>query len=109
MSGIDSRRAARIPVVLPVNLDPMGSAGGNQIAKTKDFSSNGVSFEFSSPIDIGSDLIFILVLPEQITHGRPVRIKCKGKVVRAVRVRPDSDPVSVAATIERYEEFLVLP
>ena len=109
MSGKDNRRAARIPVVLPVNLNPTGSAGGNLISKTKDFSSNGVSFEFSSPIEIGSELIFILILPEQITHGKPVRIKCKGKVVRAVRVRPDSDPVSVAATIERYEEFLAVP
>jgi hypothetical protein len=109
MSGIDNRRATRIPVVLPVNLDPTGSAGGNLIAKTKDFSSNGVSFEFSSPIDIGSELIFILILPEQITHGKAVRIKCKGKVVRVFRAHPDSDPVSVAATIDRYEEFKAVP
>jgi hypothetical protein len=109
MSGIDNRRAARIPVVLPVNLDPMGSAGGNLIAKTKDFSSNGVSFEFSSPIEVGSELTFILILPEQITHGKPVRIKCKGKVVRVFRARPESATLSVAATIERYEEFLAVP
>ena len=109
MSGKDNRRAARIPVALPVNINPAGSAGGNLIVKTKDFSSNGVSFEFSSPIEIGSEVIFILILPEHLTHGKPVRIKCKGKVVRVNRARPESDPVSVAATIERYEEFLAVP
>ena len=109
MSGKDNRRAARIPVALPVNLNPTGSAGGNLIATTRDVSSNGVSFEFNSPIDIGSEVSFILILPEQITHGKPIRIKCKGKVVRVSRARPESGPVNVAATIERYEEFLPVP
>lgn len=99
----------RIPVILPVNLEPMGSAVSNQIAKTKDFSSNGVSFEFNSSIEPGSELTFALVLPEQVTHGKPVRIKCKGKVIRVFRARPDSDPLCVAATIERYEEFKMVP
>jgi hypothetical protein len=48
-------------------------------------------------------LEFVLTLPEQITKGSAVRIKCVGKVVRVDQNRPDAGYLGVAATIERYE------
>ena len=52
MEEPNKRRAQRFPMALPVaiKLDESGEAE----AKTKDISSSGVYFEFSTPIDIGS-------------------------------------------------------
>ena len=46
---------------------------------------------------------FILTLPGEITQGQPVRVRCKGKVVRVDRAAAEGNAIGVAATIERYE------
>ena len=70
---------------------------------TKDISSSGVYLEFSTPIDVGSSLDFVLTLPGEITQGKSVRVRCKGKVVRVDRAAAEGNAIGVAATIERYE------
>lgn len=71
--------------------------------KTKDISSSGVYLEFSTPMDVGSSLEFVLTLPREITNGQPVQVKCRGKIVRVDRAAMEGNAVGVAATIERYE------
>ena len=46
---------------------------------------------------------FPMTLPEQITKGNAVRIKCVGKVVRVDHGKSEEGSLGVAATIERYE------
>ena len=104
MNATEKRRAKRFPMRLPVALKVEQHKGSRQEVETRDVSSSGVYFEFESPLEVGASLEFLLTLPEPITKGSPVRIRCIGKVVRV-----DKSPVGasghmgVAATIERYE------
>jgi len=89
---------------LPVAVKAEPKSLQKQVVETRDVSSSGVYFEFAGPLDVGSSLEFLLTLPEPITKGSPVRIRCIGKVVRVDRNPPiEKGHVGVAATIERYE------
>ena len=103
MNASDKRRARRFPMTLPVAVKIEETPGHDRTVHTRNVSSSGVYFEFASPLNIGTPLEFVLTLPEQITKGSAVRIKCVGKVVRVDHVRGDGESLSVAATIERYE------
>jgi len=88
---------------LPVAVRAEEARGGQQQVQTRDVSSSGVYFEFASKLDVGTTLEFLLTLPEPLTKGSPVRIKCIGKVVRVDRGSHNGSNIGVAATIERYE------
>ena len=104
MNATDKRRARRFPMQLPVSIKPEQSKNGAQMVQTRDVSSSGIYFEFQTPMSIGTSVEFLMTLPEPLTKGTPVRIRCIGKVVR---VEPDAktgvSQVGIAATIERYE------
>src|SRR5688572_11973429 len=104
MNGTDKRRARRFPITLPALVKADDVANESATVSTKDVSSSGIYFEFTAPLELGTALEFILTLPEQITKGNAVRIKCMGKVVRVDHGRADVySSVGIAATIERYE------
>jgi hypothetical protein len=103
MNGTEKRRAKRFPMRIPVAV-----AGdqhkSDQVVETRDVSSGGIYFEFGDPLELGSPVEFLLTMPEPITKGSPVRIRCMGKIVRIEKVQPDDEAqTGVAATIERYE------
>ena len=100
MDSAEKRRAQRFPITLPVAVR-LSQESPPASVQTKDISSSGVYLEFSTPMDVGSALEFILALPPEITQGQAVRVRCKGKVVRVDHSRADG--IGVAATIERYE------
>ncbi len=103
MNESDKRRAQRFPMTLPVAIK-LNEINGDTSVKTRDISSSGVYLEFSTPMDVGSSLEFILTLPAEITKGQAVKVRCKGKVVRVDHPQtPEAASVGVAATIERYE------
>lgn len=104
MNATDKRRARRFPMRLPVAVKVEEMRGEQAVVQTRDVSSSGVYFEFGTPLDVGAPLEFLLTLPEPLTKGSPVRIRCIGKVVRVERgVHGSTSHVGVAATIERYE------
>lgn len=103
MNVSDKRRARRFHMTLPVAVKVDEAGPQDKAVHTRDVSSSGVYFEFSSPVDIGTAIEFVLTLPEQITKGSSVRIKCMGKVVRVDEAVGDGESIGVAATIERYE------
>lgn len=103
MNATDKRRARRFPMTLPVAVRVEESDNHQKAVQTFNVSSSGVYFEFASPLDIGTALEFVLTLPEQITKGNAVRIKCVGKVVRVDEGKSEAGSLGVAATIERYE------
>ena len=102
MNAAEKRRARRFPMTLPVAVKAEDLGKGELKVQTRDISSSGVYFEFASPLDVGTALEFVLTLPEEITKGSSVRIKCMGKVVRVDRLREGSH-IGIAASIERYE------
>lgn len=99
----DKRRTQRFPMALPVAVRVQESESGEAIVSTKDISSSGVYMDLNVPMEVGSSLEFTLTLPSEITKGNPVKVKCRGKVVRVDRKNEGLSPVGVAATIERYE------
>lgn len=101
MDPAEKRRAQRFPLALPVAIR-LPEDNEQTTVRTKDISSTGVYIEFNTPLEVGSSLEFVLTLPAEITKGRTVRVKCKGKVVRVDQTSPGNG-VGVAATIERYE------
>ena len=103
MNATDKRRARRFPMNLPALIKAEEQGRETATVKTRDVSSSGVYFEFRAPLELGTPLEFILTLPEQITKGSAVRIKCMGKVVRVDHGHEDGESVGIAATIERYE------
>jgi hypothetical protein len=47
-------------------------------------------------------LEFELNLPPELCAGKNVRIRCRGRIIRLDKPKPDSG-VGIAATIENYE------
>ena len=70
-------------------------------AETKDVSTGGIYFEASADWKLGTEIECILQLPVKAFGGRPVGIRCRGKIARVDR--PGSDTVGVGATIEHFE------
>jgi len=104
MNATEKRRAKRFPMRLPVAVRADQLKSDRQVVETRDVSSSGIYFEFSTPLDVGAAVEFLLTLPEPITKGSPVRIRCIGKVVRVEKAPAlATGHVGVAATIERYE------
>ena len=104
MNATDKRRARRFPMQLPVSIRPESAKNGSQTVQTRDVSSSGIYFDFQSPMSVGTSVEFLMTLPEPLTKGSPVRIKCIGKVVRVDQNGNGStSQVGIAATIERYE------
>ena len=104
MNATDKRRAKRFPMRLPVAVKVDQQRPDKQVVETRDVSSSGVYFEFGDPLEVGAALEFLLTLPEPITKGSPVRIRCIGKVVRVEKDHSgEKGRTGVAATIERYE------
>lgn len=87
----EKRRAIRLPMVLPVELEE-----GPGI--TRDVSLSGVFFETEQPFSSKEPINFALVFEGRF-WSRPIRLKCKGEVVR---VEPSDGKVGIAVTISSY-------
>jgi len=70
--------------------------------QTRDISARGLYFNFVEPLDVGSELNFELNLPPELSGGKDVRVRCRGRIVRIDTVK-GSHQVGVASTIETYE------
>jgi PilZ domain len=87
----DRRKAPRFQVALPVEL-----VEGTGV--TRDLSAGGVFFETDRVFGLGEVIQFALVL-EYIDPGRPVRLQCRGRVVR---LEPRGNTMGVAVAIAAY-------
>jgi hypothetical protein len=87
----DRRKAPRFRVALPVEL-----LEGTGI--TRDLSACGVFFETDRVFALGEVIQFALVM-EYIKPGLPVRLQCRGQVVRLER---QGNAMGVAVAITAY-------
>jgi hypothetical protein len=87
----DRRKAPRFRVALPVEL-----VEGKGV--TRDLSAGGVFFETDRVFGLGEVIQFALVL-EYIDPGQPVRLQCRGRVVRLERW---GDTMGMAVAIAAY-------
>jgi hypothetical protein len=99
--GADRREARRFTMSLPMRvLSPVAEAG-ELGAETRDVSYRGLYFLADAKLKIGSEIDFVITLPEQVTQSSDVNIRCQGQIVR---VEPtENGRLGIAAKIDRYE------
>jgi len=99
--GADRREARRFTMSLPMRvLSPVAEAR-ELGAETRDVSYRGLYFLADAKLKIGSEIDFVITLPEQVTRSGDVNIRCHGQIVRTEPTQ--NGKRGVAAKIERYE------
>lgn len=86
---------------LPVRVLPRDNNSPELKAQTRDVSYRGLYFHAEARFEKGSEIDFVLTLPQQIVSAGDVNIKCHGKVVRVDTA--DDGRTGIAARIDRYE------
>ena len=97
----DRREARRFNMTLPMRILSIDSNSPELKAVTRDVSYRGLYFLAEAEFKLGSAIEFVITLPEQVTRGGDVNIRCHGEVVRTETTQ--NGKVGVAARIERYE------
>jgi hypothetical protein len=99
--GAERREARRFTMSLPMRVLPREAKGRELCAHTRDVSYRGLYFLVESDFEIGSEIDFVITLPQQVTQSTDVNIRCQGEIVR---IEPaDEGRVGIAAKIARYE------
>ncbi len=97
----DRREARRFVMTLPVRVLARDSSDHELKAHTRDVSYRGLYFMTEAKFEYGSEIDFILTLPQQMITAGDVNIRCHGRVVRVES--NDGGKIGIAARIERYE------
>jgi hypothetical protein len=99
--GTERRVARRFTMTLPLRVLSRETQGHELEARTRDVSYRGLYFLAETRFETGSDIDFVITLPQQVTQSGDVNIRCQGQIVR---VEPtDNGRMGIAAKIERYE------
>ena len=97
----DRREARRFTMTLPVRVLAHEANSPELKAHTRDVSYRGLYFLSEARFENGSEIDFILTLPQQMISAGDVNIRCHGRVVRVESA--ENGQMGVAAKIERYE------
>lgn len=99
--GGERRVARRFTMSLPLRVLPREPRISEFRTQTKDVSYRGLYFVSETKFEVGSEIEFVLTLPQQIAQTGDVDIRCRGEIVRTESV--SDGQVGVAAKIDRYE------
>ena len=99
--GSERRVARRFTMSLPLRVLPRDSHTSELRAHTRDVSYQGLYFLAEEPFEVGSEIEFVITLPQQVAQTGDVDIRCRGQIVRVETV--ENGRMGVAAKIERYE------
>jgi hypothetical protein len=77
------------------------ASGPELKAHTRDVSYRGLYFLTEARFEDGSEIDFILTLPQQMITAGDVNIRCHGRVVRIET--DENGKTGIAAKIEKYE------
>lgn len=97
----DRREARRFNMSLPLRVLPRETEGHEMNAHTRDLSYRGLYFVADEDFEVGSEITFVLTLPQQVTQAVDVNIHCQGTIVRVETA--ENGHVGIAAKIGRYE------
>ena len=98
---VERREARRFTMSLPLCVMPRGAKGRELDAHTRDLSYRGLYFLAEADFEVGSEIDFVITLPQQVTQSGDVNIRCQGNIVRVEA--SENGRVGIAAKIERYE------
>jgi hypothetical protein len=97
----EQRKSRRFLIRLPVVVRwTAGDCRGEAETETQDVGSRGLRFDLPKGVKSDATVEILMTLPHQVTQAGPVRVNCKGRVVRT-SVK-DSDKVEVATAIQRF-------
>ena len=99
--GPDRREARLFTMSLPMRALPRDSHPRELQAHTRDVSYRGLYFLAEGAFDVGSEIEFVLSLPQRISDSGDVDIRCRGQIVRVES--SNNGFLGVAARIDRYE------
>lgn len=99
--GAERREARRFTMSLPLRVTSRGTREGELDAYTRDLSYRGLYFLSEADFEVGSEIDFILTLPQEMTQSGNVNIRCQGNIVRVETT--ENGRVGIAAKIARYE------
>ena len=88
-------------MTLPVRVLARDASGPELKAQTRDVSYRGLYFLTEARFENGSEIDFILTLPQQMITAGDVNIRCHGRVVRIET--DENGKTGIAAKIEKYE------
>ena len=102
MGDVSERRVARrFTMSLPLRVLAREPRNSEFRAQTRDVSYQGLYFLAEDPFEVGSEIEFVITLPQQIAQTGDVDIRCRGQIVRVESV--SDGRLGVAAKIDRYE------
>lgn len=99
--GSERRVARRFTMSLPLRVLPREPRSSELRAQTRDVSYQGLYFLAEANFEVGSEIEFVITLPQQVAQTGDVDIRCRGQIVRVESV--SNGRMGVAAKIERYE------
>jgi c-di-GMP-binding flagellar brake protein YcgR len=99
--GADRREARRFSMSLPMRVLAPETQSKELRANTRDVSYRGLYFLSETKFDVGSQIDFVLTLPQKVSSAGEVDIRCRGQVVRVDAGA--NGRVGIAAKIDRYE------
>jgi hypothetical protein len=99
--GSERREARRFNMTLPLRVMPRGPQEIEFAAHTRDVSYRGLYFLADADYAVGSEIEFVITLPQLVTQSGDVNIRCRGLIVRVEST--SNGRMGVAAKIDRYE------
>ena len=96
----EKRTTRRFSLDLPVSVKFLDNGQRELAGHTRDVSSRGVFMYLDTDITAGAPIEFIMTLPPEITLADPIRVRCKGQILRVDKA---SEGQGVAVTIEKYD------
>jgi hypothetical protein len=99
--GADRREARRFLMSLPMRVLAHEAQSRELRASTRDVSYRGLYFLSETKFEVGSQIDFVLTLPQKVSSSGEVDIRCHGQVVRVDAGA--NGRVGIAAKIDRYE------
>jgi hypothetical protein len=99
--GADRREARRFLMSLPMRVLAPEAQSKELRASTRDVSYRGLYFLSEAKFEVGSQIDFVLTLPQKVSSSGEVDIRCHGQVVRVDAGA--NGRVGIAAKIDRYE------
>jgi PilZ domain len=103
----ERRAAQRFAMSVPVAVRSPEDFYPPETALSHDVSAKGIFFHMKARPREGSPIEFTVTLPAEVTLTDPMRVQCKGRVIRVVE-EDSTQRVGVGATIEGYNSFIRL-
>jgi hypothetical protein len=96
----EKRATRRFSLDLPISVKFVDSSEQELAGHTRDVSSRGVYMYLETEIKADAPIEFVMTLPREVTLADPIRVRCKGKVLRVDKLNQEQ---GVAVAIEKYE------